>query len=133
MMPPTILLVDDDPDIHLLLGTFLREAGFQISAAYDGASALTAAERTTPDLIVLDIGLPDGDGEATLVELRGRPALANVPVMVVSACPKDEWAERVRLLGANGYLEKSADPMKLVAEVEALLHGKSAVAGTEPA
>ena len=120
-MTKTILLVDDDPDIHMLLAAHLQQAGYQTSSAYDGLSCLAVARREAPDLIILDIGLPAGDGEETLRKMCGISQLAEIPVLVVSGRDEGSWGERMKAQGASGYIEKPVDPERLVAEVREIL------------
>ena len=120
-MTKTILLVDDDPDMHALLGVHLQQAGYQTSSAYDGLSCLAMARREAPDLIILDIGLPAGDGEQTLRKMSSLSQLAEIPVLVVSGRDEGSWGERMLAQGACGYLEKPVDPARLVDVVRGIL------------
>ncbi len=120
--PTTVLVVDDDPATRTGLAGVLRDAGFAVREAGTGAEALRAAVGEQPDLVLLDVGLPDDDGYAVCRRLKADPATAAVPVLLLSA-RGSRTEERVHGLegGADGYLAKPADPAELVAQVKALL------------
>jgi CheY-like chemotaxis protein len=104
--PPTdrhVLVVDDEPDIRSLLATRIRRLGWTVHTAGTGEEALAATAAAAPALVVLDVLLPGIDGWETLRRLRADPALAGVPVLVVSIC--DPHAD-VAALGVAGYLVK---------------------------
>lgn len=132
MRPKKILIVDDDPDVHMLLNVHLQTAGYLTHSACDGTSCITAARREQPDLVILDLGLPAGGGENALGTLRKLQQFQSVPFLVVSGRPEREWGERMKSAGANGYLEKPVDPARLVAAVRSLL-GDSPHAAPAPA
>ena len=79
---PRILLVDDDPDVQMLYTAHLEAAGYHVRSACDGTSCLVAARRDRPDLVILDLGLPAGDGETALRNMRATSELRNVPVLI---------------------------------------------------
>ncbi len=113
-----ILIVDDDPRLRELLGLALERAGFAVIAAGDGQRALTHAERESPDLIVLDIGLPELDGFEVCRRLRAR---SQVPILFLTA--RDDEIDRILglELGADDYVAKPFSPRELVARVRAIL------------
>jgi DNA-binding response OmpR family regulator len=113
-----LLVVDDDSDIALALRLLFANAGYEVVSASDGRSALRQAHATRPDLVVLDIGLPEMDGWMVLERLRD---ISDVPVLVLTGHSKD--AEKVRGLrgGADDYLTKPFANVELLARVEALL------------
>ncbi len=116
-----ILLVDDDHAIVRLAQAYLEQAGFRVYPAYDGDTALHAARRDTPDLMVLDVMLPGRDGWAVLRTLRADPRLAALPVLMLTARVTDADKIHGLELGADDYLTKPFNPQELVARVRAIL------------
>ncbi|GAB7041765.1 MULTISPECIES: response regulator transcription factor [Catenuloplanes] len=118
-----LLVVEDDPDIALALRMLFGRAGYDISHASDGRSGLREAYTEKPDLVVLDVGLPEMDGWQVLERLRD---VSDVPVLVLTAHGQE--AEKVRGLrgGADDYLTKPFANAELLARVEALLRRSSA-------
>jgi two-component system response regulator MprA len=124
MAEAAILVVDDDAPIRRMLDRTLSAEGYAVETAADGGAALAAVERSTPDLVVLDVGLPGVDGLAVSRRLRGK-GLA-VPVLLLTA--RDSVPDRVAGLdaGADDYLVKPFATEELLARVRALLRrGKS--------
>ncbi|WP_170397777.1 response regulator transcription factor [Ruegeria arenilitoris] len=113
-----ILLVDDDPRLRDLAGLALERAGFQVITASDGQMAVTHAAREAPDLIVLDIGLPEMDGFEVCRRIRAR---SEVPILFLTA--RDDEIDRILGLemGADDYVTKPFSPRELVARVRAIL------------
>ncbi len=120
-MPTKILVVDDDKDIQRLLALRLGEAGYETVFASDGVSAISSARRQHPDLIVLDLGLPAGDGFTVLERLHAMPALSMIPVVVASARDPLLFRERALASGARSFVEKPFKVEKLIAAVNAAL------------
>ncbi len=118
---PKILVVDDEPEAVELLEFNLRQAGYDVVAAKDGAEALKKARAVLPGLIVLDLMLPEVDGLEVCKMLRRDPATATIPVMMVTA----KAAEIDRILGlelgADDYLTKPFSPRELVLRVKKIL------------
>ena len=116
--PRRILVVDDDADILLLLGTLLTSAGYEPLPHQDGRSALRAFHEQPTDLVVLDLSMPDLDGFETLERIRD---ISDVPVIVLTA--HDGEVEKVRGLrsGADDYVVKPFGRQELLARIEALL------------
>ena len=123
-----ILIVDDDPRLRDLLRIALERAGFTTLSAADGATALIHARRAAPDLIVLDVGLPEMDGFEVCRRLR---AGSEVPILFLTA--RDDEIDRIvgLELGADDYVTKPFSPRELVARVRAILKRSGRAASPE--
>lgn len=117
---PKILVVDDEIDIVSWLKHFLTYSGYSVREAYDGAHALEAVAAERPDLILLDMAMPRMDGRTTIRKLREQDETRNIPVIVLSANPIDNEAERAHLLhmGVKEFLRKPVTMEQLVAEIQ---------------
>jgi DNA-binding response OmpR family regulator len=104
-----VLIIEDDPDTQKGLATLLKAEGFVTNFASDAATALSVASREEPNVILLDLGLPAGDGFMVLERLRKHPTLNGIPVIVVSA--RDPEVNRPKALqaGAQAFFQKPAD------------------------
>jgi two-component system KDP operon response regulator KdpE len=109
-----ILVVDDDPDLVRALRLRLKANNYDITTASDGYTAIAAAQKERPDLIVLDLGLPAGDGFVVLDRLQNSDALAGVPVIVLSARDPQGNEERALKAGAAAFFQKPADNEELL-------------------
>ncbi|HWA85233.1 MAG TPA: response regulator transcription factor [Opitutus sp.] len=120
-MKPKILVVDDEPDALEVLGFKLREAGFAPVFAADGAKALAAVRAERPDLVVLDLMLPEIDGLEVCKILRRDSATVSIPILMLTA--KAAEVDRVLglELGADDYLTKPYSPRELVLRIRKLL------------
>jgi DNA-binding response OmpR family regulator len=114
MRRPKILVVDDDPDLVRALRLRLRANNFEVATATDGYSAIAAAQKERPALIILDLGLPVGDGFVVLDRLQNSDALAGVPVIVLSARDPQANEERALKAGAAAFFQKPADNDELM-------------------
>ena len=114
MSKQKILVVDDDPDLVRALRLRLRANNYDITTASDGYSAVASAQKERPDLIVLDLGLPAGDGFVVLDRLQNIDALAGVPVIVLSARDPQGNEERALKAGATAFFQKPADNEELL-------------------
>jgi len=101
-----VLVIDDDPDIHALIVAMLRPLQCTIEGAATGAAGLAAARAATPDLILLDHELPDGTGIDILHQLRSEPALAGIPVIVVTGSESRQVLTACFDAGAADYIRK---------------------------
>ncbi len=116
-----ILAVEDEPDIRSVLELCLRSlGGFTVLSCGSGEEALAQAEGFAPDLILLDVMMPELDGPATLRALRQRPALAGVPAVFLTAKVHPQEVQILLDQGALGVVAKPFDPMTLCGDIERL-------------
>ena len=117
-MAATVMLVEDERKLRDLVRSYLERAGFTVLSTGSGAEAIMMASSATPDLIVLDLGLPDVPGETVASELR---ALAPTPIVMLTAKSAEEDRIRGLELGADDYVTKPFSPRELVLRVQAVL------------
>jgi two-component system phosphate regulon response regulator PhoB len=131
-MKPKILVVDDEPEAVELVEFNLRQAGFEVVTAADGAEALKKARALLPNLIVLDLMLPEVDGLEVCKMVRRDPVTAALPIVMVTA----KAAEIDRILGlelgADDYITKPFSPRELILRIKKILQ-RSQAAAEEPA
>ncbi len=123
---PKILIVDDDPDLRQALRLRLRANNFETVQACDGYSAIAVAYKEKPSLIILDLGLPAGDGFVVLDRLQRDDKLSMIPVIVLTA--RDPQGNEMRALqnGALAFFQKPADNSELLNVIRAALpHNRS--------
>lgn len=101
-----ILLIEDIPDNAELVRKALSQTGYEIAHASDAESGLAMAKEQRPDLILLDLGLPDHDGQTLAGWLREESALDDTPIVVLTAWPEEAAKEVVRTYQCNGYIRK---------------------------
>ena len=121
MIPKKILLVDDDRELLYGMDVWLKSKGFRVFQAADGTSALAAAKAEEPDLIVLDIGLPGGDGYLTMARLRSLMPLAHIPIIVMTAGDASVHRQKAMQAGAEAFFTKPFESHKLLAAIEKAL------------
>ncbi|HTU50052.1 MAG TPA: response regulator [Acidobacteriaceae bacterium] len=114
MAKSKILVVDDDPDLVRALRLRLRANNYEVTTASDGYSAIAQAQKERPALIILDLGLPVGDGFVVLDRLQNIDALSGVPVIVLSARDPQANEERALKAGASAFFQKPADNDELL-------------------
>jgi DNA-binding response OmpR family regulator len=115
---PVVLIVDDNPDILLLLETNLRRAGFGIVKAGDGEMALRAIREDRPDVVLLDLMMPVLDGWGVLERLVGKPA---PPIIIISAATSQTNVDRAYEMGAVGYITKPFSLAEMVDKINQVL------------
>jgi DNA-binding response OmpR family regulator len=116
-----ILIVDDDLDVRQAMHVRLKANGYDTSFATDAMSSVSEAKKHSPDLIILDLGLPGGDGYTVIERLRRHPTLAVIPIVVVSARDVRDNRERAIAAGAKVYLQKPVDNAELLAIIRQAL------------
>ena len=124
MDKPKILIVDDDPDLQWALKTRLRANHYDTVQASDGYSAIAVAQKERPKLIILDLGLPAGDGFSVLERLRTNINMSSIPVIVVSARDLKSNMDRALKAGAKAFLQKPVDNAQLLSAIRKALGEK---------
>ena len=128
MQKPKILVVDDDPDLVRAMRLRLRANHYEIATATDGYAAIATAQKERPDLIVLDLGLPAGDGFKVLERLQASDVLSGIPVIVLSARDPQNNEQRALKAGASAFFQKPADNDELLNVIRASLGSGSTAA-----
>jgi two-component system cell cycle response regulator len=122
-----ILVIDDSPDIHTLVKVRLGKEQVVVHCASDGASGLAAARELGPDLILLDIDMPERDGFAVCADLKADPMTRDIPIIFLSGATSTKDKIRGLELGATDYVTKPFDPAELQARVRASLRTRELV------
>jgi len=117
----TILVVDDDKEIVRLVRAYLEKAGYQVLTAYDGETAVHSIRHDQPELVVLDLMLPDRDGWDITRLVRSDPSLADIPIIMLTARIDDTDKIIGLELGADDYVTKPFNPREVVARVRSVL------------
>jgi two-component system, cell cycle response regulator len=133
MTQSRILVVDDDPAMRRTLELLLREQGYQVAAVADGSALLNALEFECPDLVLLDVIMPNLDGFETLERMKADDRFAEVPVLMVSSLPAEEATVRTLGLGAADYIRKPFRVKELLARVQAQLRVRAELDGARAA
>jgi CheY-like chemotaxis protein len=121
----TILIADDQPDNLILLTRYLESEGYNYLKAKDGVEALEKVREQRPDLVLLDVNMPNKDGFTVLEELRADPATQNIPVIILTAARLDAVEVQFGLnLGADDYITKPFDRHELLARIRTKLRAK---------
>ena len=128
---PKVLLVDDDEFIHKLIGSFLRERGYEVVDMYNGRSALESLRETSPDLVLTDVQMPELDGLELTKRLRANHKTARLPIILFSSLSESSHMLKGYAEGADEYLPKPFELPILVAKMETLL--RRAGAAEDPA
>ncbi len=117
-----LLLVDDDPNLVLLVKDYLEFRGYEVMAANNGREALEILDKSIPDMIICDVMMPEVDGYGFVADLRKRQDIGWIPVLFLSA--KGQSQDRIKglNLGADVYMVKPFEPEELVAQVESSLN-----------
>jgi DNA-binding response OmpR family regulator len=121
MDKPKILIVDDDPDLSRVLNIRLRANHYETVQASDGYSAISVAQKEQPNLIILDLGLPAGDGFSVLERLKNSDSLSSIPVIVLTARDPHSDEQKALLAGATAFFQKPVENDELLATIQAAL------------
>src|SRR6202042_428305 len=117
----TVLLIDDDNIFLLSIGVRLKGMGYTVCTAKDAASAITVVRKTSPDVIVLDVSLPAGDGFLVAERLQNLISAAATPIIFITASEKPGLRERAMKLGAVAFMNKPFDATTLADAIESAL------------
>src|SRR6476659_4572638 len=120
-MASTVLVVEDERKLRDLVRSYLERAGFTVLSTDSGAEAITMALTSAPDLVILDLGLPDVPGETVARELRATGPTVGTPILMLTAKTAEEDRIRGLELGADDYVTKPFSPRELVLRVQAIL------------
>jgi DNA-binding response OmpR family regulator len=116
-----ILIVDDERDIVKALTIRLRGAGYEVVTAFDGAQGIFTAHKENPDLIILDIRMPAGNGFSVAQKLKESTNTFAIPVIFLTGSPERDSEEKAMTLGARFYVKKPYDPEELLDAVSRAL------------
>ena len=120
--PRTILVVDDFDDTRLLLRTWLERRGFRVIEAENGIQAINQAETELPDLIIMDMQMPQLDGLSATRRIRTLESMNSVPIVAVSAYGADQFREQALAAGCNEYVSTPFEPATLEGIIRNLVH-----------
>jgi len=121
MNKPKILIIDDDNDLRRALHIRLRSHGYETVFATDGLSAIRTALKETPDLVLLDLGLPAGDGFVVIERFQKNTKLSCIPIIVLTARNSRGNEEKAKAAGCYAFFQKPADNGELVGTIEKAL------------
>ncbi len=116
-----ILIVDDERDIVKALTIRLQRAGYGVVTAFDGAQGIFMAHKEKPDLVILDIRMPAGNGFSVAEKLKQSPDTLAIPVIFLTGSPEKNSEEMAMALGARFYVKKPYDPEELLDAIERAL------------
>ncbi len=125
-MTRSVLVVDDEPNIVLSLEFIMKQAGFEVRVARDGDEALGAIEASPPDLVLLDVMMPNRDGYDVCQTIRANPAWKGIYIIMLTAKGRDIEREKGMALGADDYVTKPFSTREVIARVEQFLATGSA-------
>ena len=117
----TILYVEDNPDNRMLVKRILTAENYKLLEATNAVQAINLLESTTPDLILMDINMPDMDGYTLTTRIRSMPGLERVPILALTANVMRGDKEKTPEAGCDGYIQKPLDVDQLIREIEKFL------------
>lgn len=121
----TALIVEDSKALVKMLSFLFMSRGIEVVTATNGAKAMEQIKKSTPDVIVTDLMMPELDGFELCKSLKDNVELKHIPLIVVSALPSEKNKEHLISLGADDYIQKPFEPAELIASAERALSGKS--------
>lgn len=130
-MANSVLIIDDEPDIRMLIRYNLEKEGYTVFEAKNGVEGIEQAVRTIPDLILLDVMMPEMDGMETCEKLKQHPELSQTMICFLTARGEDYSQVAGFEAGADDYITKPIKPKVLVSRIGAILRRQSPVVGTE--
>ncbi len=116
-----IVVIEDNPSNARLAEKILKHAGHEVVVAEDGETGMAAVLEQFPDLILIDLGLPDIDGQTVIALLRQRPEMKQVKIVAFTAWPEEQAAEMARAYGCDGVISKPLDTRRFPTQVSAYL------------
>lgn len=122
--PAKILIADDDKIIHGVLTFFLEQAGYSVSSVFDGRQAIESAVASAPDLMILDVLMPEMDGFQVIQHWREHPVLRKIPVVMLTSLDDDVRKSEISKSGLVEYITKPFSPEKLVKLASSLLESR---------
>lgn len=124
MSKKKILIVDDEPDIVKALMIRLESSGYEVIAAFDWIQGISMANKEMPDLVILDIRMPSGNGFSVVEQLKQSDRTDQIPIIFLTGSPERNAEERAIGLGARFYIKKPYDPEELLDAVKRALEKK---------
>lgn len=122
-MSKAILIVDDEPHMCLLMKHTLKKHGYGFHIGHNGQEAIELAQKTTPDLILMDVNMPGTNGLEALRTLKEFPSTRNIPVIILTGCGDIRTRDRSETQGADLFLTKPFSPFELQTQVARLIAG----------
>lgn len=121
-MAEKILIIEDNDDNARMMIRVLEPQGYHVLRAADGESGLQMAVEEKPDLILLDLGLPDLEGQTLAALIKGLPELAQIPIVAVTAWPPDTARQMTEAYGCDGYISKPISPRAFPSQIALYLN-----------
>ncbi|MEM6282163.1 MAG: response regulator [Chloroflexota bacterium] len=120
-MPSTVIIIEDNPNSARLASKLLRGADFEVHIAEDGETGLDTASEQAADIVLVDLGLPDLDGQTVVALLHQEAHMADVPVIAFTAYPPETAIEMARAYGCDGVITKPIDTRTFVDQVRSFM------------
>lgn len=120
-MKPKVLVIEDNEQNMYLVTFILEKSGYEVIQAQDGQEGIGLADQVKPDIILLDIQLPNMDGYAVAQEIKANPGLDGIPIIAVTSYAMAGDRERIIAAGCEGYIEKPIDPDTFMRQVKQFL------------